>query len=342
MNEKKKISAGAVAGSSIITFFITVFFLASTLLLMVNRITSEKELTKLAQSVKVSDIEMKVEFNGNEYDNLNDAILANLASDNRDNVSNKDLDKFINDSQLADFVANKITDGIESLIDGDSDDTSLITADEIIDFLEEHEKELEKDLDCELDSKVIDDIRTGLEENNIEDTYTIGYLKENISSSFDFSLLKYVFSNEAYFIIAGGYAVGILLWVAVIFLNKRRMAYAGTYLGSSAIAVGTVVTLMAVAVKVLSGIVLDSSLDFVKNGAALTLAYSILTYGFIILAAGGFITVLCHYIKRDFFGEVKADNGDAFVKIIVTAIAAVVLIAVLFVGAILLGNQNIL
>lgn len=256
----KRVSGGAIAGSIIISVIMTIVLFFTTSALIVNRIFTEKFVSSVIGSVK--DMEIPITIDDKEYNNVSEAIYGvieesmneanvdvNIETEDS-NISQEEIEEFIEESGIEDLLAEKLGVGMEAVLNGE--DVALLTEDDIMDFVEDNQEIIEDTFEVEITEEMKNDLREEIKQSEITDTFTTGaitevlYEEENNPLAPVLNAVRTLFSTP---VIIAGYVIVLLMFLGVFFINKRQLWYAGPYLGIPATIVGVGVTITSLLVK---------------------------------------------------------------------------------------------
>lgn len=269
----RRVSGGAVAGSIIIAVVMTIVLFCTTTALIVNRIFTEKFIATTIGSIK--EIEIPITVDGKEYDNISDAVSGVISESineatggeslEESEISEEEINEFIEESGIEDLLAEKLGVGMEAILNGE--DVSILTEDDIMDFVEDNEDIIEDTFEVDITEEMKDELRTEIKNADIEDTFTTGtitqYIYEEETNPLA-PLLKTVRTMFTTQMVIAGYVVVVAMWVGIFFLNKRQIGHAGLYLGIPATIVGVGVASTSLMVKGLSSLAAEELGGFVK------------------------------------------------------------------------------
>lgn len=288
----KRVPGGAIAGSIIIAIIMTVVLACTTTGLVVNRIFTEKFIVSAIGSIK--EIEIPITVNDKEYDNISDAVsgaisdsLAESAGEEGAELSEEEINDFIEESGLEDLIAEKLGMGIEAVLA--DEDIALITEDDIMDFIDDNEDLIEDTFEVDITEDMKDELRDEIKESEIEDAFTTGTITQVIYEE-ESNPLAPVFKATSNLIstpmVIAGYVVVILMWVGVFFLNRRQIWSAGPFLGIPAAVVGAGVIVTSLVVKVFAEVVAKEFGGFIKPEMFTVLNDLLINIGVIYLIVG--------------------------------------------------------
>ena len=245
----KKISGGAKAGSIIICVFMTFVLFGATTSLILNRIFTQKFISSVVSNF--TTIDMPVQIDGVEYDNVSDAMYGVIA-DSIDSVesdvdvevegsdiSEEEIEEFIKESGIEDLLAEKLGVGIEAIVAGE--DVSILTEDDIMEFVEDNEDLIEDTFEVDITEDMKDELRTEIKNSGIEDSFTTGAVTEVLYEDESNPIAPLLNAIRSFFstpMVIAGYAIVLVMFLGIFFLNKMQLWFAGPYLGISTLIVG--------------------------------------------------------------------------------------------------------
>lgn len=303
--KNKRVPGGAVAGSVIIAIVITIILSASTFMLVINQIFTEKFITATISNIRIEQIEIPVELNGKTYDSISDAVVGQINENNPDsNISEEEVEEFFDESGINEFIGEKFGVAVDALMNGEA--TTIITNEEIMNFIEDNEELVEDTFDIEITEEDKQKIEDNLVESGIEEALTTETVTNVITETEDNPIFGIMKSFRAVFsitVIIAGYVVVALLWLGVFFLNKRQLWYAGPYIGVPAIVVGAGVLISAMGVKLVSAAIASEVGEFIKPEMFNALIELLIVIGVVHLLVGIVVTVVSNVVKRTFAAQ---------------------------------------
>lgn len=300
--KNKRVPGGAVAGSIIIAIIITIVLSASNFMLVINQIFTEKFITATISNIRIEEIEIPIEVDGNTYDNISDAVVGQIAENNPDSdISEEEVEQFFEESGINEFIGEKLGVAVDALMNGEA--TTIITNEEIMNFIDDNESLMKETFGIEITEEDKQKLESTLEESGIEEAFTTETITNVITETEDNPVFGMMKSFRAIFstaVIVVGYVVVALLWLGVFFLNKRQLWYAGPYLGVPAIIVGVGVLLTALGVKLVSATIAAEVAQFIQPEIFNALVELLLIVGAVHLLVGIVITVVSGVVKHSF------------------------------------------
>ena len=245
----KRVSGGAKAGSIIICVFMTFVLFTATTALILNRVFTQKFISSVISNI--STVEIPVEIDGKEYDSVSDAMMGVIAdsidSSSTDvnidvedsDISEEAIEEFIAESGIEELLADKLGMGIEAIVAGE--DVAILTEDDIMDFIDDNEELIEDTFEVEITEEMKDEIRTEIKDSGIEDSFTTGAVTEVLYEDESNPIAPLLNAIRNFFsttMVIVCYAIVLIMFLGIFFLNKMQLWYAGPYLGISTLIVG--------------------------------------------------------------------------------------------------------
>lgn len=314
--KNKKISGGAKAGSIIICIIMALVLSSTTTALILNRVFKAKFISSVVSGVVEAEIPVVV--NGEEYDSMSEGlcvIIENCVDTEGTDISERDLKKFVEESGVEEVLTERIEDAIDAIIEGE--DEPIFTEDDIMEFINDNEDLIEDTFDIEITRDVKDNIREEIRVAEVEETFTTGtiietmYGGENDSIGSLINVFSKIFSTP---VIIVGYVLVCAMFVGIFFLNKKQIWFAGPYLGIPTFIVGVGVTICAVAIKVVSGVILNNEATEIVSAVISPLYGMMIVIGIVYMSLGLVMTVASFVVKAIFKkNELKEQKVQEFV-----------------------------
>ena len=299
--KNKKVPGGAVAGSVVISLLIAVMLAYTAFIFVVNRIFTENFIRETISNVRIEQIEIPITVDGKTYNNISEVVVDKLNENNEDvQVTDEDVQKFFDESGIDDILSEKLNMGLDAIMNGE--EATLLTKQEIMDFVEENEELVEETLKVEITEEHKAKLEEELEENDIEEVFTTKTITNTIYETELNPIAVVIKGFRTFFsvgMIVGGYIVVVLLWVGIFFLNKRQAWYAGPYFGIPAIVVGAEISVTALTVKIIGNIIAKDVEKYIKPELFTSLAMLLLIVGLIHLVVGIAVTVVSFTVKKN-------------------------------------------
>ena len=245
-----------------------------------------------------------------------DELIDWLYEELKENVEDVDFSKsefkeFVNTSTVGDYLSEKMAGFAEDVLNGTTN--TDITTDEVMNLLEENERQLKKDLGVELSASDKRELRKSLNEE-IEEADLVNNLRESVSEEVNDALeesagidlatmqsyVRALNSNAVLFVMLG---VILLLMGLLLLLNFYNLGAGLTWSASAGLLVGLIMSLPLMLLEPLMGIMFpDGDGALVANvvpavaDAFAPIHYGLLGISFVLLV--GSIVIRCISRKR--------------------------------------------
>ena len=253
----KKISAGSVILSIFISLLLIILGTGTSALFIVRQGLGETAIESAVSKVDFTEVQTSaLSGSRDKNETLPEFIYDNISSNFRSYMPNrreaiKDIEKFLEEDFIQEFVAAKTSDYVTDMLKGTGD--GKIEVEEIMELLEDHKKDLNKLIqsDYKLTDRDFEDIEYHLTRNVDLDDFTVSELRKDNRTTFD--AIKWVGSNLVLGILFG---VCVLLAV-VLFIIHKRFRRTMVYLGVSIILVGILDCAAGFVFGMISGVLND-------------------------------------------------------------------------------------
>ncbi len=244
-----KVGAGRIFGATLVTIFTVVFMLSLSLLCAIKFGASGKTLRK-----SIEDLDSKTVL-GAEFDDddLSSDIYKTLGirSITNGNADKASFKKYLEKSDMLEFVGGKVENYADYIMEGKGDDPS-VTADDITDEFfgsKDNNRVANEELGSKFTSSQLNKINKKLVKNDVDKKLSV---KEwNDKSGFDLKNVSYGLSYITLGIIAA-LVVVFLIWIAVI-VDRRGKHLTGFYYYIFGIS-GVIMLIIGVAILAVSPI----------------------------------------------------------------------------------------
>ncbi len=297
----KKVHGGAVAGSVIIAIIITVLLMAGSLLVIMNNVFNEKFIAKTVSSIRIEQMEIPITIEGETYNNISEALVDQVNKSMETNLTEEDVSQFFDESGISELVGEKLALGLEAVMDGE--EISLITNEEIMNFVKDNEQLVEDTFEIEITEEDLVKVEDKIEELEIEETFNTQIITTTITETEINPLFEIINALRDFFSVGAiviVYVATALLWLGIFFLNRRQLWYAGPYLGVPAIIVGVGNAISAVVIKVASSFIPEEVGKFLKGDIFDVLVELPLIIAIIHIVVGIAVTVASAVVKKNF------------------------------------------
>ena len=220
-----KVGAGRIFGATLVTIFTVVFMLSLSLLCAVKFGASGKTLRKSIENLDSKTV-LGAEFDDDELssDIYKTLGIRSITNGNADKASFK---KYLEKSDMLEFVGGKVENYADYIMEGKGDDPS-VTADDITDEFfgsKDNNRVANEELGSKFTSSQLNKINKKLVKNDVDKKLSV---KEwNDKSGFDLKNVSYGLSYITLGIIAA-LVVVFLIWIAVI-VDRRGKHLTGFY-----------------------------------------------------------------------------------------------------------------
>lgn len=281
-----KIGAGRIFGASLISVLAIVLLTAVGLLLSAKIGLNGTVLKNRAQDANLAAI-LDSDLNDNIttieyiYNNIGSALMSDR------NVEPKDLRSFLIEADFENFIGDALEAYSGYIIDGNSKDPSVSSAD-FTEFFRENNKIAAKEFRYEMTETDYKNMRVRLENRGFDDALSVDSWSSELG--FDVGNLSYVFSYLTLGIVAAA-ALFMFVWIAII-VDKKARHIAGFY-GNITLISGIIMFLPSAAFLLGA-----SSIAFATNTLAAYLSAELLVpFALIALCTGAFEIILAVIFK---------------------------------------------
>ncbi len=229
-----------------------------------------------------------------ESEKIVDVIFENIDQENlKDELTEEEFKDIIKSDAFSEYIGNVVGDNLEKIAAGKKSD--IITIDDVCDFLQYEDDEIEEIIGYEITDKRIENLRKNLNENfsDIFDELQDVSLKKTIGSG-PASVVESVFEDWLLILLI----VLDLVLVALIFVIMRSATLGFRYCGIPATVVGVIYTALS-AFLVFGGVYAVSSYrvvgDFVTGMVSvsgiglLLMSILVLIFGILMLIISGIL-----------------------------------------------------
>ena len=244
-----KVGAGRIFGAALVTIFTVVFMLSLSLLCAIKFGASGKTLRKSIENLDSKTV-LGAEF---DDDDLSSDIYKTLGirSITNGNADKASFKKYLEKSDMLEFVGGKVENYADYIMEGKGDDPS-VTADDITDEFfgsKDNNRVANEELGSKFTSSQLNKINKKLVKNDVDKKLSV---KEwNDKSGFDLKNVSYGLSYITLGIIAA-LVVVFLIWIAVI-VDRRGKHLTGFYYYIFGIS-GVIMLIIGVAILAVSPI----------------------------------------------------------------------------------------
>ncbi len=244
-----KVGAGRIFGATLVTIFTVVFMLSLSLLCAIKFGASGKTLRKSIENLDSKTV-LGAEF---DDDDLSSDIYKTLGirSITNGNADKASFKKYLEKSDMLEFVGGKVENYADYIMEGKGDDPS-VTADDITDEFfgsKDNNRVANEELGSKFTSSQLNKINKKLVKNDVDKKLSV---KEwNDKSGFDLKNVSYGLSYITLGIIAA-LVVVFLIWIAVI-VDRRGKHLTGFYYYIFGIS-GVIMLIIGVAILAVSPI----------------------------------------------------------------------------------------
>ena len=264
----KKTSVGIKILSIFLCIFMFCFALSSTMVCIVRNFLAEENLTQVMEELDVSDINL-VDKYGKQV-TLADVIYDTIKDETKDkyDITKKDVSSYLSSRDVNRFLEEIILDYADFFLTGDK--LEKLTADEVIDFIQDNQRDIEKKLGYTFTQDDFDYIENEFESGSLRYINFSALEDSGINTaiiSLPFSILSLVLTA----VIAFG------LFILILVANSRSIrlwfAYSGVtfvVLGSFYLlsALGGYIEMLINVIPVLSAFIAPLCLQFLIFGGS--------------------------------------------------------------------------
>ena len=311
----KRVPGGAVAGSVIIAIIITVLLIAGSGLVVMNNVFNEKFIAKTVSSIRIEQMEIPITIEGENYNNISEALVDQVNKSMETNLTEEDVAELFDESGISELVGDKLALGLEAIMNGE--EMSLITNEEIMDFVKENEQLVEDTFEIEITEDDLVKVEDKIEELEIEETFNTQIITTTITDTEINPVFEIINAFRAFFSVGAiviVYVATALLWLGIFFLNKRQLWYAGPYLGVPAIIVGVGNAISAVIIKAASSFIPEEVGKFLKDDIFDVLVELPLIIAIIHVVVGLAVTIASAVVKKNLAKKEQNDTELEYSK----------------------------
>ena len=307
--------------SILVCLCLTISLLLTALAVDMRRLMDADSVDSAAESVLQGNVTLCVSslaVSDTEKDGVDQFVRDQLveiihemlnADDGLDeNVTREQVDQFLEDSTIEEYLTDKIAGYAMDMIMG-TDNTS-ITVSEILELLEENEEAFEENFGVELDGETIDRIRFFLEKYENRDGSLIGGAMEEFREEELFGLfslnelsgvLKKLTSTAAIGILA---AVDLFLVALLLCLSRFRIGNTLIYSGVAATLAGGALSILTLILQLIPSALESLGIGFLADALYVLLAtvapvhYILAGCGILVLLTGIIVAIIAKQAKQ--------------------------------------------
>ncbi len=293
---KKK---GFMSYTGLVLCFILLFaFVVSMMAGIIAKISmSPKQLEKDIDKINVLDIKVGEMISTDEYDVKKDDTILDIVSKtiqkNSDlKVSEADIRKIYEDTEIRDYMAKKISEYAAYV--SDKKDIDEITSKEIAGLIEQNKDKIEEIADIKISDDNLSNLESYLDDNasDLMESLQVKNIDNNLDK-YNYSDYDFIFNNWMWICAFSGLGILIILFSFFVFKLNKNVGGSIVYLGSVAISSGALFLTSGIVLMLLKNTIADAFDEASGFASSLIsiMSFRVILIGGIVFVAG-MITVL--------------------------------------------------